>query len=29
MTTITCKKFLLSKKVTGIEPKCPVGYKKK
>lgn len=29
MTTITCKKFLLSKKVTGIEPKCPTGYKVK
>jgi len=29
MTTITCKKSLLSKKVTGIEPKCPVGYKVK
>jgi secreted trypsin-like serine protease len=29
MITITCKKFLLSKKITGIEPKCPAGYKVK
>jgi secreted trypsin-like serine protease len=28
-TTITCKKSLLSKKVTGTNPKCPTGYKVK
>ena len=28
-TTITCVKGKLSKKVTGINPKCPAGYKKK
>jgi hypothetical protein len=27
-TTITCKKGKKLKKVTGIAPKCPVGYKK-
>ncbi len=27
-TTITCKKGKLTKKVTAIGPKCPVGYKK-
>ena len=26
--TISCKKGKLSKRVTGIAPKCPVGYKK-
>lgn len=26
--TISCKKGKLSKRVTGIEPKCPAGYKK-
>lgn len=29
MTTITCKKLSLTKKITGFEPKCPVGYKVK
>ncbi len=28
-TTITCVKGKLTKKVTAINPKCPVGYKKK
>jgi hypothetical protein len=28
-TTITCVKGKLTKKVTGINPKCPTGYKKK
>ena len=28
-TTITCIKGKLTKKVTGINPKCPTGYKKK
>ena len=28
-TTITCVKGKLTKKVTGINPKCPSGYKKK
>lgn len=28
-TTITCVKGKLSKKVTGVNPKCPKGYKKK
>ena len=28
-TTITCVKGKQSKKVTGIKPKCPTGYKKK
>ena len=28
MTTITCIKGKLTKKVTGINPKCPAGYKK-
>jgi len=28
-TTITCVKGKLTKKVTAISPKCPVGYKKK
>jgi len=27
-TTITCTKGKATKKVTGINPKCPVGYKK-
>lgn len=27
-TTITCKKGKLTKKVTAVGPKCPVGYKK-
>ena len=28
-TTITCLKGKLTKKVTGVKPKCPIGYKKK
>jgi hypothetical protein len=28
-TTITCVKGKLTKKVTGINPKCPTGYRKK
>ena len=28
-TTITCVKGKTTKKVTGINPKCPAGYKKK
>jgi len=28
-STITCYKDKTSKKVTGVNPKCPVGYKKK
>jgi cell division septum initiation protein DivIVA len=28
-TTITCVKGKVSKKVTAVNPKCPVGYKKK
>ena len=28
-TTITCTKGKVTKKVTGINPKCPAGYKKK
>ena len=28
-TTITCVKGKLTKKVTGVKPKCPAGYKKK
>ncbi len=28
-TTITCMKGKITKKVTGISPKCPAGYKKK
>jgi hypothetical protein len=28
-TTITCVKGKLTKKVTGIKPKCPAGFKKK
>jgi hypothetical protein len=28
-TTITCIKGKLTKKETGINPKCPAGYKKK
>ena len=28
-STITCVKGKASKKVTGVDPKCPVGYKKK
>lgn len=28
-TTITCVKGTATKKVTGVAPKCPVGYKKK
>jgi hypothetical protein len=28
-TTITCAKGKVSKKVTGVNPKCPPGYKKK
>jgi len=28
-TTIVCAKGKVSKKVTGVKPKCPVGYKKK
>ena len=28
-TTITCIKAKVSKKVTGVNPKCPSGYKKK
>ena len=28
-STITCIKGKLTKKVTAINPKCPVGYKKK
>jgi hypothetical protein len=27
--TITCTKGKLTKKVTGLNPKCPAGYKKK
>jgi hypothetical protein len=29
MTSITCVKGKLSKKVTALKPKCPAGYKKK
>jgi hypothetical protein len=29
MSTITCTKSKLSKKVTAVSPKCPAGYKKK
>lgn len=28
-TTITCIKGKVLKKVTGVKPKCPTGYKKK
>jgi hypothetical protein len=28
-TTITCVKSKLTKKITGVGPKCPAGYKKK
>ena len=28
-TTVTCFKGKISKKVTAVKPKCPVGYKKK
>ncbi|NCU87489.1 MAG: hypothetical protein EBV58_06765, partial [Actinobacteria bacterium] len=28
-TTITCVKGKTTKKVTGLNPKCPSGYKKK
>ena len=28
-TTITCVKGKLTKKITGVNPKCPAGYKKK
>jgi hypothetical protein len=28
-TTVTCVKVKLSKKVSGVNPKCPTGYKKK
>lgn len=28
-TTITCAKGTISKKITGANPKCPAGYKKK
>jgi hypothetical protein len=28
-TTITCIKGKITKKVTGVNPKCPIGYKKK
>lgn len=28
-TTITCVKAKLSKKISGVNPKCPTGYKKK
>jgi len=28
-TTIICKKSLLTKKVSGTNPKCPTGYKVK
>jgi colicin import membrane protein len=28
-TTITCVKGKLTKKVSGVKPKCPAGYKKK
>jgi hypothetical protein len=28
-STITCVKGKLTKKVTGVNPKCPTGYKKK
>jgi hypothetical protein len=28
-TTITCVKGKITKKVTGVKPKCPSGYKKK
>jgi hypothetical protein len=28
-TTITCVKGKTTKKVTGVNPKCPSGYKKK
>jgi hypothetical protein len=28
-TTITCMKGKSSKKVSGIKPRCPAGYKKK
>jgi hypothetical protein len=27
-TTIVCKKGKLTKRVTGISPRCPSGYKK-
>jgi hypothetical protein len=29
LTTITCNKGKLTKKVSAIVPKCPTGYKKK
>ena len=28
-TTVTCVKGKTTKKVTGVNPKCPAGYKKK
>jgi len=28
-TTITCVKGKVSKKVSAVNPKCPIGYKKK
>jgi hypothetical protein len=28
-TTITCSKGKLSKKISGVKPKCPTGFKKK
>jgi len=28
-TTITCVKGKVTKKVTAVKPRCPVGYKKK
>jgi len=27
--TITCIKGKISKKITGVNPKCPAGYRKK
>jgi hypothetical protein len=28
-TTITCSKGKLSKKISGVKPRCPAGFKKK
>jgi hypothetical protein len=28
-TTITCTKGKTTKKVSGVKPKCPTGYKKR
>jgi hypothetical protein len=27
--TITCTKGKITKKITAVNPKCPIGYKKK